>query len=168
MNDKIKIIVPLLILAALLCGAYYEHSVSSAANFRVNTLTIEGPTTNSGATTMSGATTLSGVVTLSGTVVNPFDAVSLTSPTTSFSATGKSFVTLNSDANITGITMTDGTTGQVVTIVSGAGSNTMRWDDNTSTLSLGANITLTEGQQDALTLVCTGDRTWTALSAHDN
>jgi hypothetical protein len=169
---------PLIFLSAFVllvfCGAYYERSDWNAVNLRGYNLTAEGPATFSGATTMSGTTTLSGATTISGsatltdTLITPFDAVALTTPTTSFAAANKHFITLTADVNMTGVTITGGTVGQTITIVTGAGSNTIRFDDNASTLSLGANITVTEGQQDSLSLVCTGDRTWAATAAHDN
>lgn len=112
--------------------------------------------------------TITGVLTQGPLVLTNSD-VSLTSPTVTFSAANKSKMTLNSNANQTGIYPTGGALGQIVTIISGAGSNTMRFDDATS-MSLGANITLTEGQNDILTLICTsadGDE-WAAVSAHDN
>lgn len=102
------------------------------------------------------------------TTVLTASSVSLTSPTTTFSITGKNYITLTSDANQTGVRPTGGTTGQVVTIRSGSGSNTMRFDDNATTLSLGGNITLTEGQDDVLSLVVTGSGTYARLFSSDN
>ena len=96
-------------------------------------------------------------------------AVALTSPTVTFSVLNMREVSLTSDANQTGLLVTGGVINQVVTIISGAGSNTMQFDDATS-MVIGANITLTEAQQDALTLQCidAGGTAWRALSAHDN
>lgn len=104
-------------------------------------------------------------------------AVSLTSPTVTFDATNKRFISLTSDANLTGIHPVNGTTGQVISIVSGAGSNTMRFDDDATSMTIGGNVTLTEAQNDVLALVCIAAPTagetngygkWAALYAHDN
>jgi len=97
-------------------------------------------------------------------------AVSLTSPTVTFDVNDTSYVTLNSDANQTGVRPLKGSTGQVLYIVSGAGSNTMRFDDSGTTMALGGNITLTEGQGDALLLICTSQSTnsWSRVSTGDN
>ena len=95
--------------------------------------------------------------------------VSLTSPTVTFSAAGKGLITLTSDANQTGALVTGGTLNQVITIISGAGSNTIRFDDATS-MAVGSNVTLTEAQYDVLTLICVssyGDA-WAAVSEHNN
>jgi len=122
-----------------------------------------------GAVDFDSTLNLNGALTLGAAQVLTASAVSLTSPTVTFSAAGKNLVVLNSDANQTGIYPTGGTQYQVLSILSGAGSNTMRVDDGTS-MTIGANITLTEGQGDVLTLLCTnaeGDE-WTAFSAHDN
>lgn len=91
--------------------------------------------------------------------------VSLSSPTKTWTAASSSWFVLNSDANQTGHYPTGGSLGQVIWIRSGTGSNTMRFDDGTS-LTLGANKTLTEGQGDTLGLVCVssdGDE-WALLS----
>lgn len=94
-------------------------------------------------------------------------SVSLTSPTVTFAVPQSArLVTLNSDANQTGIYPTGGTTGQVITVISGTGSNTMQFDDGANTI-LGANVVLTEGQSDVLTLYFNGTA-WVGVSAHDN
>jgi hypothetical protein len=92
-------------------------------------------------------------------------AVSLTSPTVAISATGKRLIVLNSDANQTAHTLTGGTQYQVVTILSGTGSNTMQFDDG-ATMILGANKTLTEGEGDTLTVLCTnaGGTIWSLVA----
>ncbi len=96
-------------------------------------------------------------------------AVTLTSPTVTFSALNMREISLTSDANLTGLLVTGGVLNQVVTIISGAGSNTMQFDDATS-MVIGGNIVLTEAQEDALTLQCidAGGTAWRGLSAHDN
>ena len=112
----------------------------------------------------------SGALTLgTGLILPTATAASLTSPTVAFSVTGAYRVKLNSDGNQTGHYPTGGALNQVIQIESGTGSNTMRFDDGTS-MAIGANITLTEGQYDVLTLLCIsadGDD-WVAISAHDN
>jgi hypothetical protein len=95
--------------------------------------------------------------------------VTLTSPTVTFSAVNKHFIDLTADANLTGIYPTGGTLRQVLFIHSGTGSNTMRLDDGTS-MTIGGNITLTEGQGDWLMLRCTsadGDE-WERIGSADN
>lgn len=85
--------------------------------------------------------------------------VSVTTPTVAFAVptAGANYLTLNTDTNQTGCYLT-GTAiaeGAVIILRPGSGSNTMRFDDNGTTLALGANITLTEGQDDSLALLCT-------------
>ena len=100
----------------------------------------------------------------------PSSSVSLTSPSTAITVAGSSNVIVNSDANQTGHVPTGGILNQVVTIRTGAGSNTLRFDDNGTTLALGGNITLTETQDDALILLCvevnavSGNQRWICLS----
>lgn len=100
-------------------------------------------------------------------------AVALTSPTVTFSAADVSYISLTSDANLTGIRPINGTLNQVLMIISGAGSNTLQFDDATSAV-LGGNIVLTEAQLDVLSLICTNagvtgaGSVWAATGAHDN
>lgn len=89
-------------------------------------------------------------------------SVSLTSPTVQFSVTGKYYITLNSDANQTAFRPTDGTTGQIIIICAGSGSNTMQFDDNSATISLGGNRVLTEGNFSTIALICTAGGSGTA------
>lgn len=125
---------------------------------------------SSATATLPGTTTLTGTFIQGAAKVLTNTDVSLTSPSVSPSVTSAGeLVTLTSDANQTGIIPTGGTLRRVIEFTSGAGSNTMRFDDGTS-MTIGANITLTEAQQDSLTLRCTssdGDE-WTAVAAHDN
>lgn len=111
-----------------------------------------------------------GVVSVFGGQINAgFQEVALTSPTVTFSVVGKSFVELTSDANLTGIVPTGGELYQILVIKSGAGSNTLRFDDGTST-TIGGDITLTEAQEDLLFLVCIdaqGDE-WARIATGDN
>lgn len=82
--------------------------------------------------------------------------VSLTSPTKTIdvSSVTSNYIIVTSDANQTGVLLTGGELYNVYTLFAGAGSNTMRLDDNAGTLSLGGNITLTESQNDSITLMC--------------
>jgi hypothetical protein len=89
----------------------------------------------------------------------PHKAVSLTSPIKTINASGlKTFtvVTVQVDANLTGALVNHATTGTVLILISGSGSNTLRYDDAAGTMDLGGNITLTEGQGDVLCIECTG------------
>lgn len=108
-------------------------------------------------------------ITLANELIMTSSAVGLTSPTVTFSAANTSHIVLSSDANLTGVRPTGGTLNQILIVISGAGSNTIRFDDGANTI-LGANITLTEGQTDSLTLMCTNADgvTWAAIAAHDN
>jgi len=95
--------------------------------------------------------------------------VELTSPSTTLDVGSYSFVELNSDQNVTGFYPTGGRLGQIIRFRSGSGSNTVRFDDGTS-MTIGANYTLTEGQGDFITLQCVsadGDE-WTEVSSADN
>lgn len=102
--------------------------------------------------------------------------VTLTSPTTTFNATGLYYITLTAASNValTGCYPTGGVLGQEIRIKSGTGSGSTRFDDTATTLALGANITLTGSQDDFLTLQCTQAQgtnsrsRWAAVSAHDN
>ena len=115
-----------------------------------------------GALNATGATTVNEFIFTAG-------AVSLTSPTVTFSADGLSYITLNSDANQTGVNPVGGVAGQTIIVVAGAGSNTMQFDDNSTTLSLGGNIVLTEGTGDNLSLLCvTAPNVWTRTSEAQN
>lgn len=97
-------------------------------------------------------------------------AVTLTSPTVAFSAVGLGLVGLTSSANQTGIHPTDGETGQLL-IIRNAAAGTERFDDNATTMALGANITL--GIDDVLALRCLSGGSgshcrWGAEYTHDN
>ncbi len=86
-------------------------------------------------------------------------STSLTSPSVAIDLAGGTWFEINTDANQTGATLSNGVVGQVYTITMGSGSNTLRFDDDALNLALGGNITLTEGEADALILLCyaTGD-----------
>jgi hypothetical protein len=116
-------------------------------------------------TVASGGTLLidEGTINTSGTTLLTAQTVTLTTGTTTIPVLGKTLVTLNSNANLTGVTLTSGTVGQYVVIVTGSGSNTVRFDDSGTTMALGGNITLTEGQSDAIGLLCTAARQWALI-----
>ena len=135
------------------------------------TLAVTGAAGLNGGLTVVGSTLLvdfvSTAATLNETVFTP-GTVSLTSPTTTFSVNGLSNITLNSDADITGVLPTGAVVGQMITLITGSGSNTMRFDDGTS-VTCGGNITLTEGQGDVMTLLCTtAPNAWVRISNVDN
>lgn len=142
--------------------------LNSGAVTNASTVSTSGNVTNSANTTLAYATVTSRTTLNSVVLTN--SAASLTSPTTTWAVSNDDcLITLNSDANQTGIYPTGGTLRQVLIIKSGSGSNTMRFDDATS-MSLGSNITLTEAQNDVLTLMCVssdGDE-WIRLSNADN
>lgn len=103
-------------------------------------------------------------------------AVTLTSPTVTFSAATRGYVILNDSASQTGVRPIGGTPGQVLIIKSAAtNTNTMRFDDSTS-MSLGGNITLTGQQDDVLALICVSagvqtngsGNVWARLYSADN
>jgi len=102
---------------------------------------------------------------------NQSTACAITSPSTTFdiSEVYTYEIVLTSDGNLTGVYPIGGTLGRRIEIRSGAGSNTMRFDDGTS-MTIGANVTLTEAQNDVLCLKCVdadGDE-WMSVYAHDN
>lgn len=148
-----------------------DNDLGVAGDFEVDGATdLDGALAVAGAATLASTLAVTGIHTLGPTSMPTATAVSLTSPTVTFSVAGKRFITLSSDANQTACVPTGGALNQILTIQSAAsGSNTMQFDDGTSTV-LGANITLTEAQYDYLTLICMhadGD-VWAAISAHDN
>jgi hypothetical protein len=129
--------------------------VLAVAEQRVTTATISNLISSGGTLSAQSltTTTLAGQTTFSGTQILTPTAVEITSPSQTFSAAGTSFVVLTADENTTGITITGGALWQRLLILSGAGSNTMRFDDATS-MSLGADKTLTEAQNDLMELLC--------------
>ena len=82
--------------------------------------------------------------------------VAVTTAAPTFSALNKTYVYLSSNGNTTGVRPIYGTPGQVLIIRAAYnGTATLRFDDNASSMSLGANVTLTEGNNSCMTLVCT-------------
>lgn len=124
-------------------------------------------TTSSMNSSATGAIQATGGIYMTGITQKTAVALNMTSPTATFSVVGRSVVTLTADANLTGVVPTGGVAGQEVTIISGAGSNTMRFDDGAS-MNLGGNITLTEAQFDVLTLRSIDGTNWVRLSNADN
>jgi hypothetical protein len=134
-------------------------------------LEVDGPTRFDGAVALNGATTRAAAAS---EIWTASAATPLTTGTVTFTAANKRYITLTSDSNQTGCYPINGTLGQVITIRSGTNVelavNTMRFDDSAASMTLGANITLTEDDNDILNLICTsadGDE-WAALAAHDN
>ncbi len=80
-------------------------------------------------------------------------SVSLTSPAKVIDCSGAALVVVTTDENQTGVTLSGGTLYQKVTLLAGSGSNTLRFDDGTSTVC-GTDTTLTEGQGDNYTWIC--------------
>jgi hypothetical protein len=102
---------------------------------------------------LSDVETSSTLTTRAARVMTAHD-IEITSPALTFNVNGKQFINLSSDQNITGVHPLGGVVNQVIYVAAGrSGSNTMRFDDGTST-ALGANMTLTEGQDDVLGLIC--------------
>lgn len=164
-------VIPILtVLAVALTGAgsVFEKNVTESLGSG-KTVPVAGTLSVTGTLGASGTFTNSATETVSGVQIATPTAVSLTSPTLTFDVSETSFVSLQTDANQTGVYPTGGALHQVVTIQSGAGSNTARFDDGTS-MTIGANFTLTEGQGDFITLKCVsadGDE-WTEVSSADN
>ncbi len=102
--------------------------------------------------------------------------VDLTSPTVTFSAAGKYMVSLKSNAALTGVHPLGGTTGQVIIMTSDRGTvSSARFDDDATSMAVGANFTLTNGQYDVLALRCvaapassSGYGQWQKLYGSDN
>lgn len=108
-------------------------------------------TTITGTTIAATNATVATAITRNGIVVTPFDAVSVTAPTKTFTATGKSRINLTTSESQTGFTITGGTLGQEIVVYGTSDSETSQFDDGTS-YTLGGNITL--GVGDALGLIC--------------
>ena len=117
----------------------------------------------SGSMVISGTLYAAQVSTSTGVVVIPtINAVTVTSPTTTFSATGQYLVALNASASITNVRPTGGVTGQYLEIYAGAtNANTMTFVDNVSTMSLGSNRVLTGQNYSFIGLLCTQGGTGT-------
>lgn len=96
-------------------------------------------------------------------------AVEITSPSLVAAVGGAGYVILTSDESITGASLSGGAINQVVILRTGAGSETIRFDDSGG-MHLGANVTVTEGQNDVLAFVCINadGLQWAAMYAHDN
>jgi hypothetical protein len=144
----------------------FAHQLNTMAGWKVGTT---GTNVNSAGLLTAANATVTGNLTSKCRIATVSD-VSLTSPTRTFSAAGKSLVRLTADANLTTITLTGGALWQEVEIISGAGSNTLHFDDNGTSSALGSDVTLTESQSDTLRLRCTsadGDE-WAKVGGNDN
>lgn len=108
-------------------------------------------------------------ITIADRMILTATAIEITSGATTMSVADATLVTLSSPINMTGFIPSGGALGQVLILKAGAGNNTIRLDDGTS-MTLGGNITLTEGQGDVIGLLCTsadGDE-WIRLFNVDN
>lgn len=108
-------------------------------------------------------------ITIADRMILTATAIEITSGATTMSVADATLVTLSSPINMTGFIPSGGALGQVLILKAGAGGNTIRLDDGTS-MTLGGNITLTEGQGDVIGLLCTsadGDE-WIRLFNVDN
>lgn len=108
-------------------------------------------------------------ITIADRMILTATAIEITSGATTMSVADATLVTLSSPINMTGFIPSGGALGQVLILMAGAGNNTIRLDDGTS-MTLGGNITLTEGQGDVIGLLCTsedGDE-WIRLFNVDN
>lgn len=115
------------------------------------------------------ATSFSGSVTIGRQLYNTTSTFEITSPSRVLNLSGlNSHVTLTSDENITGASISGGSAGCIYIIKTGAGSNTVRFDDNGTTLGLGGNITVTEGEDDIIGIIVTGTNTYARIFSADN
>ena len=182
MKSRYTKMIAALAVCALAAGVYAQtagvfYKIVRENTIFLNELVVEGAVDLDGTLSVAGATTLASTLAVTGVqTLGPFNlgtatAVSLTSPTVAFAVTSATgYITINSDANQTGVHPTGGTVGQVLTIISGAGSNTIQFDDSASSMTIGGNIVLTEAQNDVLKLWCTssdGDE-WGRLSDATN
>ena len=151
----IALSIGILILLVAITGARFSRGYWGASEMHAGNLTVDGTAAVTGAATLDGATALNEATTFAKELNLTGSAVSLTSPTVTMSAANRNLIVLNSDANQTGHVVTGGTLNQVLLIRMGAGSNTARFDDDGTSMALGGNLTLTEGQGDVLGLLCT-------------
>lgn len=147
---------------------------SGGVNFLAGTYYVAPSVTPeiAGDMTVGGDLTSTGIIRADGglSLTRSARAVEITSPSMTFAVLATDdLIILSSDHNTTGTVPTGGKPYQVITLLSGAGTNTMRFDDGTST-TIGANITMTEGQGDVLTLMCVGEEgdEWVRLFNADN
>lgn len=133
-------------------------------------LNVTGDANITGDLSATGTLTANGSIQINDLLLLDSDAVTLTSPTKSFSAATYDgpVVVVTTSVSQTGCTVTGGTLGQIVILVGTSDSATTRWDDNGSTLALGGNITL--GVDDVLALQCTNaaGTNWQRLFSADN
>lgn len=155
-------------LATFGAGATFTTlTTSGVATFGGQT-TVNALAQFNGLTNFQSAATFNSTLNIDHSVIHTMDTEEITSPTLTIDVSGLSFVILNSDENITGVTLVNGVVGQIVLFITGSGSNTIRFDDDGINMALGANITLTEGQSDSLTLVNNATGDWAAVAAKDN
>lgn len=164
MKQKLTIIGLLSLLSAL----FFMAATPTTPVSHPGKLIVEGTSVLKGSATLESTISVTGAATFESTIIHTPQEHEITSPTLTIDVTGLNFIILNSDENTTGVTLTNGTVGQVVTFVTGAGSHTIRFDDDSSTMSLGGNITLTESETDSLTLFNYATRQWARLANKDN
>ncbi len=131
----------------------------SAPEIVTTTLTVDGASalTTVNITTANIATAATTVMTVATSLTNngieimPSTAASLTSPSVTISAAGARLITITTDETQTGLIMTTGTLGQVVTLRGTDDSATIRVDDGTS-FTINENAVL--GLNDYITLQC--------------
>lgn len=151
--DNITVDVSLTATAALTAGtATITTATITTANITTANITTGNTTTSAIITANITTGNVSTALNVTGNFVSPFDAVSLTSPANTFTATGKKNITLTTDAAITTITITGAAIGQEIMIRGTSDSNTGHFDDGSS-FTLAGDMTL--GAGDTLSLVCT-------------
>ena len=146
MKNRIAVFVFVLCGAIVWLGTTYLQYRDSIANLRVGKLTVDE------------------------TIVSTNATQTLTTGSLVVDASAGRWITLTATSTFTGITLTGGTLGSEVILSTGAGSDSIRFDDDGTDLALGANITLTEGTNDVLMLMCTNSAgtTWQRLSEAQN
>ena len=97
-------------------------------------------------------------------------AVDITTPTLTYDFTGLGAATITHDSDVTGASIIGGVENQVVYVFSGAGTNTIQFDDSATTMILGGDVTITEGQNDCLILRCVNSngKVWQKIGGNDN
>ena len=147
-------------------------AVTGAATFAstvTSTGTITGVGTISGEQiTSTDDASIAGDLTLGDGLIMTGSAVTVASNT--FSAANRGKCILNASTNQTTISITGGTLDEEIVLRTGTGSETFLFVDGSSSMSLGANVTMTESQNDVLKLICVsadGDE-WAKSGGNDN
>lgn len=152
MNFKVGVGTPSPALTANHGDAYITGDLQVAGATRLNTVTsVSQSLAITGTLSVTGASTLTGNVTMGGSLVQPYTAVSVTSPTKTVSIAGRRFIVVTTNVAQTGALLSAGTQGQTVTIIGTSDTNTMTFTDGTS-YTMAGNMAL--GAGDTLTFVC--------------